>query len=72
MTASIVRMPGTLESPDDLLAAAMGTLDSCIILGRDHEGEETFAVSAMDLSDFVYLLERAKFAYLLALATPDE
>lgn len=67
----VIRLPGTMDTPDECLENAKGQLRSCIILGRDHEGKETLAITKMDLADFIFLLERAKFAYLLAMATPD-
>ena len=63
----VVKLPGTMDAPDECLDAMKGNLESCIILGRDHDGIETFSVTRMDLSEFVYLLERAKFAYMLAM-----
>jgi len=68
---NVVKLPGTMDTPDECLENARGELSSCIILGRDHEGVEFFAVTEMELSEFVYILERAKFAYMLALASPD-
>lgn len=46
--------------PDRILEAAMGSMDSVVLLGYDNEGNEYFASSIADGSDVLWLLERCK------------
>lgn len=50
--------------PDRILSAAIGTLESVIVIGYDKDGEEYFASSYADGGDALWLLERCKMALL--------
>lgn len=55
--------------PDRVLDAALGKLDTVVILGYDKDGDEYFASSVSDGGTVVWLMERAKMKLL---AMPDE
>lgn len=46
--------------PDQMLEAAIGALDSVIIIGYAKDGEEFFSSSLADGGDVLWLLERTK------------
>jgi hypothetical protein len=50
--------------PDRMLEAAMGQLETAIIIGYDKDGEEYFAASCADGADALWLIERAKKSLL--------
>lgn len=47
-------------APDQVLQAAMGKLDSVIIIGYDNNEYEYFATSLKDGGDMLWLVERFK------------
>lgn len=56
--------------PDRLLEAALGQLDSVVIIGYDKDGNEYFASSCADGGDVLWLLERSKLKLLNVVAAP--
>jgi hypothetical protein len=50
--------------PDRLLDAALGELESVVIVGHAKDGSEYFASSVADGADALWLLERAKLRLL--------
>lgn len=46
--------------PDRILEAAVGQLESVVILGYDKEGKEYFASSLADGGDVLWLMEKLK------------
>lgn len=64
MSAEVITFPGDTTlglPPDRVLEAAVGKLDTVLILGYDSEtGEEYFASSVTDRATILWLLERLK------------
>lgn len=61
MTAEIVRFPGITKldlDPDLILNAAIGKLQSVVVLGFDNDGNEYFAASYSDGADAVWHARR--------------
>lgn len=54
--------------PDTIIKAAMGEMESVVIIGYDKDKEEYFASSIADGGTILWLLERLKLQLLL----PDE
>ena len=48
-------------SPDIVLSAALGHLESVVIVGHAKDGSEYFVSSLADGGDALWLLERCKF-----------
>ena len=46
--------------PDRVLSAALGKLDTVVVIGFDAEGEEYFAANESDGGTVLWLLERLK------------
>lgn len=64
-------MPTTLDIPADrVLTAAVGKMQSVMVIGYDLEDEEYFASSTADRALLIWWLERAKHK-LLVMADGD-
>ncbi len=48
------------SEPDDILDAAKGETQRCLVLGWQEDGELWFSASFSDVAEIVYLLETAK------------
>ena len=67
MMGDVVKLPGVMDTPDEVLESQVGKLQTCIVLGRDHDNNVVFSTTEMDLADFIYLLESTKTAYFLSM-----
>lgn len=59
-------------APDKVLSAAMGELESVVIIGYDKEGDEYFASSIADGGTSLWLMERFKKMLLEVQDTPQD
>jgi hypothetical protein len=50
--------------PDRIIEAALGKLESVVIMGYDKDGNEYFAASCADGGDVLWILERSKLKLL--------
>ena len=63
MKNNVVNLPVITKldlQPDRLLNAALGKLDTCIIIGHDKDGNDYFASTKADAAVVIYHLERGK------------
>lgn len=57
------------HEPDQVLEAALGKLDTCVVIGYNKDGSQFFASSSSDGGMCMWLLEQAKAALLNAAAS---
>lgn len=65
--AEIMDFPGVTKlnlDPDRVLSAAVGELDSAIVIGYTKDGDEYFASSVSSGPEAIWLLERMKLKLL--------
>jgi len=64
---NVINFPGITRlrvDPDKVLGAAMGNLESVVVVGYDKTGTEYFAASDPSGPEVLWLLERAKLGLL--------
>jgi hypothetical protein len=64
---NVTVFPGTTRldlPPDRVLAAAVGQLETVLVIGYTSDGDEYFASSTANGADVVWLLERTKLRLL--------
>lgn len=62
----VLGMPTKLDIPPDrVLTAAVGNLETVMVIGYDKDGGEYFAASSADRALLVWILERAKHNLLV-------
>jgi len=64
---NVINFPGITRlrvDPDKVLGAAMGNLESVVVVGYDKTGAEYFAASDPSGPEALWLLERAKLRLL--------
>jgi hypothetical protein len=72
---NVINFPGVTRlrvDPDKVLGAAMGNLESVVVVGYDKTGAEYFAASDPSGPEVLWLLERAKTGLINVVSATEE